>query len=80
MSGLDTEVVLSQNDYNELQERLRMLSDIALSATCLKLNLDHGFKPSMHALNRDLAAFQARFGGVHEEPPKRRKIRRRANA
>ena len=49
----------------ELEERNRMLSDIALSAVALKLNIEHGFKPSLHALNRDLDAFQRRFGGVN---------------
>jgi len=58
----------------EILERNRMLSDIALSAACLKLNIEHGFKPSLHALNRDLAAFDRRFGGNIDEPqskPKR---------
>jgi hypothetical protein len=50
----------------ELEERSRMEADIALSAICLKLNIEHGFPPRLDALNRDLAAFQSRFGGVVE--------------
>jgi hypothetical protein len=48
----------------ELAERNRILSDIALSAVALKLNIEHGFPPHLHALERDLAAFSARFGGA----------------
>lgn len=48
----------------ELVERNQMLSDIALSAIALKLNIEHGFPPSLHALQRDLDAFHRRFGGV----------------
>lgn len=50
----------------ELEERNRMLSDIALSAVALKLMIEHGFTPQLYALNRDLAAFQLRFGGIVE--------------
>jgi len=52
--------------YEELEERIRMLNDIALSAICLKMNIEHGFPPTLDALNRDLGAYQRRFGGVVE--------------
>lgn len=48
----------------ELLERNRLLTDIALSALALKINIEHGFPPALHALNRDLAAFERRFGGL----------------
>jgi hypothetical protein len=50
-----------------LHERNRMLSDIVLSAVALKLNIEHGCPPKLDALNRDLNAFQARFGS-HPTP------------
>jgi hypothetical protein len=53
----------AERDFKELLERNRMLSDIALSAVCLKLNIENGFPPTLDALNRDLAAFERRFGG-----------------
>lgn len=57
----------------ELVERNHLLANIALSAVALKLNIDHGFNPSLHAINRDLSAFSRRFGGIirdgHEEQP-----------
>jgi hypothetical protein len=48
----------------ELEERNEMLNHIALSAVALKLNLELGVvgNPSLHALNRDLSLFTARFG------------------
>jgi hypothetical protein len=49
----------------EILERNRMLGDIALSAWCLRLNIEHGFQPNLNALNRDLAAFDRRFGEQH---------------
>jgi trimethylamine:corrinoid methyltransferase-like protein len=49
-----------------LTERIEMLNHIALSAIALKLNIESGFPPTLHALNRDLALYQARFGGVVE--------------
>jgi hypothetical protein len=55
------EVVRRSNHHEELAERNRMLSDIALSAVGLKLNLEHGLPPTLDALNRDLDAFDARF-------------------
>lgn len=49
----------------ELTDRIRMLNDIALSAVALKLNLEHGITaPSLHALNRDLNAYQKKYEGV----------------
>ena len=45
-----------------LTERNRLLSDIALSAHCLVMNIENGFTPSLHAIKRDLGAFHARFG------------------
>ncbi len=54
-------------EVEELRERNRMLTDIALSALALKLNIEHGFTPPpLHALNRDLDTFQRRFGGIIE--------------
>ena len=50
----------------ELVERNQLLTDIALSAICLKLNIEHGFEPHLHALNRDLDAFARRFGDINE--------------
>lgn len=39
------------------EERIRKLTDVALSAMALKMNIDHGFvPPPLHALNRDLSA------------------------
>ena len=58
------EVVMPAADYDELLERKRMLSDIALSAIALKMNIEHGLPPLLDALNRDLDAFQRRFGGL----------------
>jgi hypothetical protein len=55
-------VSIDADRYDEMLDRIRMLSDIALSAVALKLNIENGFSPSLHALNRDLATFQARFG------------------
>jgi hypothetical protein len=49
--------------YEELAERNRMLSDIALSAIALKLNIEHGYEPTLHVLTRYLDAYTARFGG-----------------
>ena len=60
-------------EVEELLERNRMLSDIALSAVALKLNIENGFPPHLHALNRDLAAFSARFGGIVSSGLKERK-------
>jgi hypothetical protein len=54
-------VVMGRRDYDELMERNRLLSDIALSAIALKLNFENGFPPRLDALNRDLDAFDARF-------------------
>ena len=45
-----------------LTERNQMLSDIARSAVALSVNIEHGFTPTFAALNRDLAAFNLRFG------------------
>lgn len=47
---------------SELEERVQMLTDIALSALALKLTIEHGFTPSLHALDRDIDAYAARFG------------------
>jgi len=61
--GRADDMLTSDAASNSLSERCRMLSDIALSAICLKLNIEHGFAPNLNALNRDLAAFDRRFGG-----------------
>jgi hypothetical protein len=53
-----------REEFEELRERNRMLSDIALSAVCLKLNIENGFTPTLHALTRDLDAFDRRFGKI----------------
>jgi hypothetical protein len=56
--------VMSIQDHEEMQERIRMLNDIALSAIGLKMQIEIGIKePSLHALNRDLDAYKRRFGG-----------------
>jgi hypothetical protein len=57
-------ITMDAKEYGELMERNRMLTDIALSAVCLKLNIEHGFTPTLDALNRDLDAFRRRFGGI----------------
>jgi hypothetical protein len=54
--------ILLTVSVREILERNRMLSDIALSAVALKLNIEHGGKPYLHALKRDLDAFSRRFG------------------
>jgi hypothetical protein len=58
----------------ELTERNQMLTHIALSAVALKLNLEHGFTPSLHALNRDLSLFAVRFGHIMVDGLKERKV------
>ena len=55
---------IDSEKYEELWQRIQMLSDIALSAIALKLNIEHGLPPNVHALDRDLAAYQARFVGI----------------
>lgn len=55
---------LADASKDELVERNRLLTDIALSAVCLKLNIENGFPPHLHALNRDLGAWAQRFGGI----------------
>lgn len=52
---------------DELIERNRLLTDIVLSAVALKLNIEHGFPPNLHALKRDLDTWSRRFGGVIHE-------------
>jgi hypothetical protein len=66
--------VCAMRHIAELTERNRMLSDVALSAVALKLNLEHGFPPSLHALNRDLAAHARRFGHLVVDGPEERKV------
>ena len=49
----------------DLLDRMRLLTDIALSALAMKLNVEYGFNPPpLHAIKRDLNAFQRRFGGL----------------
>jgi hypothetical protein len=55
-------------------ERNHLLSDIALSALAMKLNIEHGFPPTLHALNRDLDAFNRRFGGIANGVKKSRRL------
>jgi hypothetical protein len=64
MSDLDGWVNIRKSTHDELLERNRMLSDIALSAICLKMNIENGFPPHLHALNRDIGAFQRRFSAM----------------
>jgi hypothetical protein len=52
----------TQATMKELMDRNSLLSDIALSAIALKLNIEHGFQPNLYALKRDLLAFHRRFG------------------
>jgi hypothetical protein len=59
-------VQVPRSYFDELQERIEMLNHVALSAIALKMNIENGFPPTLHALNRDLALFQVRFGGVVE--------------
>lgn len=54
--------IWAAEQIEDLRERNRMLNDIALSAIALKMNIENGFTPSLYALNRDLEAFQRRFG------------------
>jgi hypothetical protein len=61
------QVSIAKEELDNLQERVRLLSDIALSALCLKLNIEHGFTPVLHALDRDLRAFRMRFGDLSEK-------------
>jgi len=61
-------VVVSREAFKDMQDRIRLLTDIALSAVALKLNIEHGFEPHLNALNRDLAAHNKRFGGIILEP------------
>lgn len=56
------DMLAEASSLNDLLERNRLLSSIALSAVALKMNLEHGFTPSLYALERDLAAFHRRFG------------------
>lgn len=51
-------------DMLELLERNRLLTDIALSALALKINIEYGFTPRLYSLDRDLGAFMRRFGAV----------------
>lgn len=63
-------IVIGINDFDDMRERIRLLSDIALSALALKMNIEHGFLPALDALNRDLAAFERRFGHIQIEGAK----------
>jgi hypothetical protein len=56
-------VQIPRSGFEELHERIRMLNDIALSAIALKIRIEHGFPPTLDALNRDLDAYQRWFGG-----------------
>lgn len=57
-------ITITKKEFDELLERIQMLNDIALSALCLKMNIENGFPPRLDALNRDLGMFQRRFGEV----------------
>jgi hypothetical protein len=61
----------------ELVERILLLTDSALSALCLKLNVEHFPEkvPPLDALNRDLDAFTRRFGGMGLSPEIRATLR-----
>lgn len=61
MEGLHKVNMLVDRD---LAERGMMLSQIALAALALKINIELGLPPALHALNRELEAFEKRFGGV----------------
>jgi hypothetical protein len=66
MPDLDVPLKIMISDYEELLERIRLLNNIALSAVALRISIEAGFKPDLHALSRDLDAYQRRFGGVLE--------------
>jgi hypothetical protein len=49
----------------ELEERIRLLNEIALCAVALVINVEAGFNPPpVDALKRDLNAYRTRFGEV----------------
>lgn len=53
-----------------LQTENRQLREIALSAVALKIAIEHGFKPNLEALNRDLdAVFTIQKVDIHTVPP-----------
>ena len=41
---------------NALKDKHKKLMDVAMSAMALKLMIEHGFPPNLHALSRDLDA------------------------
>lgn len=49
---------------DDLEERIQFLNNIALSAVGLKVTIEAGLWPTLDALNRDLDAFQRRYGEV----------------
>jgi hypothetical protein len=68
---------MGKSEIELLKEEIELLHRIALSAVALKINIEAGFiPPSLHALNRDLAAHARwRLGNPKVQGMKRTTVR-----